>query len=280
MNALGVRHAASRLREVRETLRPPARDGGLKILVAEDNAINRDLAFAILQGEGHRPTAAHNGHEAVVAFARDHFDLVLMDVQMPEMDGFEATAILRDAQKRTGRRVPIVALTAHAMTGDRERCLEAGMDAYLPKPIDRAQLRTTLASLCATASAPFATTPPPAPAQTASAFDSQHVLAQTGGNISTVMRLVNLYVETAPRVAAEIQDAMERRDSRAVARLSHSLRSSLGALAARRAVTVSAQLEEAAVAADWPAIEAAHGDLARELTTLATELGAFHEARA
>jgi signal transduction histidine kinase/DNA-binding response OmpR family regulator len=285
MNALGVRHAASRLREVRETSRPPSRNGGLKILVAEDNAINRDLAFAILEGEGHYPTAAHNGREAIVACAREHFDLVLMDVQMPEMDGLEATAILREAQKRNGRRVPIVALTAHAMSGDRERCLEAGMDAYLAKPIDRVQLRATLASLCTNGSASpvivsasrVAAPALAAPVLAVSAFDSQHVLAQTGGNLGTVMRLVNLYVEFAPRVAVEIREAMEQRDGPAVARLSHSLRSSLGALAARRALTVSSRLEEAAVAADWPAIETAHGDLDRELTVLAAELSVFHE---
>ncbi len=276
MNALGVRQAASHLRELRKSPRPPVANGaGLKILVAEDNAINRELAFAILEGEGHHPTAAHNGREAVGAFAREHFDLVLMDVQMPEMDGLEATGLLRDAQQRTGRRVPIVALTAHAMTGDRERCLEAGMDAYLSKPIDRAELLATIASLCP--SAPTLPAAAPAPEFTASAFDPQHVLAQTGGNVGTVTKLVSLYLDAAPRVATEVREAVEQRDATAVARLSHSLRSSLGALAARPALAVSSRLEEAAVAADWPAIETAHDDLDRELTTLAAELGTFKD---
>jgi signal transduction histidine kinase/ligand-binding sensor domain-containing protein len=106
-----------------------------KILVAEDNPVNQIVAVRLLERRGHVVTVAANGREAVAAVERERFDLVLMDVQMPEMDGFEATAMIRQAETGTGRHLPIIAMTARAMKGDDERCRLAGMDGYLPKPI-------------------------------------------------------------------------------------------------------------------------------------------------
>jgi CheY-like chemotaxis protein len=111
-----------------------------KILLAEDNPVNQVVAAGLLERRGHEVTVVANGREAVAAVERERFDLVLMDVQMPEMDGFEATGIIRQAEVGTGRHVPIVAMTARAMKGDAERCRLAGMDAYLPKPIRSADL--------------------------------------------------------------------------------------------------------------------------------------------
>jgi PAS domain S-box-containing protein len=110
----------------------------LRVLLAEDNAVNQRLATRLLEKRGHRVMVAGNGREALEALAKEQFDLVLMDVQMPEVDGFEATTAIREKEKVTGAHLPIIALTAHAMKGDRERCLDAGMDGYLAKPI-RAQ---------------------------------------------------------------------------------------------------------------------------------------------
>src|SRR5262249_38652655 len=117
----------------------------LRILVVEDSAANRKLTLAILEREGHTAVIAVNGRRAVELCARETFDLVLMDVQMPEMDGLEATAAIRASERATGRRVPIVAMTAHALHGDRETCLRAGMDDYIAKPIRRRDLLRALA---------------------------------------------------------------------------------------------------------------------------------------
>jgi CheY-like chemotaxis protein len=119
----------------------------LRILVAEDNAVNQKLAKKMLEKLGHRVTLASNGFEAVSQWSGGEFDLILMDVQMPDMDGFGATRLIRDREGITGGHIPIVAMTARAMTGDREACLEAGMDEYISKPVDFQQLQQTIAAL-------------------------------------------------------------------------------------------------------------------------------------
>jgi CheY-like chemotaxis protein len=107
----------------------------LHILLVEDNPINQKVAQRLLEKAGHSVTVAGNGREAVDHVSSRAFDVVLMDVQMPEMDGLEATAVIREREQGSDRRLPIVALTAHAMVGDRERCLQAGMDGYVTKPV-------------------------------------------------------------------------------------------------------------------------------------------------
>ena len=117
----------------------------LRILLAEDNAVNQKLAVRLLEKRGHTVAVAGNGKEAVAALQAETFDLVLMDVQMPEMDGFQATAAIRELEKASGNHLPVIAMTAHAMVGDRERCLAAGMDDYLTKPIRLEELNNLLA---------------------------------------------------------------------------------------------------------------------------------------
>jgi PAS domain S-box-containing protein len=142
---MGLREG-SEAAAVREPVAPERRDAadGLRVLVAEDNAVNQKLIVRLLEKRGHRVTLAGNGREAVDAAERESFDLVLMDMQMPEMDGFEATAMIRVRERQSGQHLPIVALTAHAMKGDREKCLAGGMDDYLSKPIQPAELEEVL----------------------------------------------------------------------------------------------------------------------------------------
>jgi hypothetical protein len=130
--------ANARGSEVEPAVRP------LRILLAEDNPVNQQVALYLLQKAGHTTVVVSNGREALEAFRSESFDLVLMDVQMPEMDGFAATAAIREEEELLGRRTPIIAMTAHAMKGDRERCLEAGMDNYITKPIQRSELSRVL----------------------------------------------------------------------------------------------------------------------------------------
>ena len=112
----------------------------MRVLVAEDNMVNQWLIQRLLEKRGHRVTLANNGREAAALAEQESFDLIFMDVQMPEMDGFEATETIRARERKSGARTPIIALTAHAMKGDREKCLAGGMDDYLTKPIQPAEL--------------------------------------------------------------------------------------------------------------------------------------------
>jgi CheY-like chemotaxis protein len=133
----------ARRQSPREDQRPPT---GLRILLAEDNPVNQYFALRLLQKRGYEVVLAGSGREVLAALEKQTFDLILMDVQMPEMDGFEATAAIREKEKATGTHVPIVAMTAHAMAGDRERCLAAGMDNYVSKPIRSQELFAAIAA--------------------------------------------------------------------------------------------------------------------------------------
>jgi CheY-like chemotaxis protein len=113
----------------------PVAGPGLHILLVEDNAVNQAVTIRALERKGHHVLLAHNGREAVTLASQGRFDLILMDIQMPEMDGYEATAAIREMERETGSHTPIVAMTAHAMKSDQERCLAAGMDDFISKPI-------------------------------------------------------------------------------------------------------------------------------------------------
>jgi CheY-like chemotaxis protein len=115
-----------------------------RILLAEDNVINQKLVVKILEKTGYDISVASNGEQAVSLLEKEKLDLVLMDIQMPKMDGFDATIHIREKEKKTGGHIPIIALTAHAMKGDRERCMEAGMDGYVSKPIKSEELLNTI----------------------------------------------------------------------------------------------------------------------------------------
>ena len=139
--------------ELPRTSRNTAVSASLNILVAEDNPVNQRVATAMLKRRGHRISVAVNGAEAVRMAAAEAFDVVFMDVQMPEMDGLEATQAIRRAEAGSGHRLPVIAMTAHAMNGDRERCLAAGMDDYLTKPVSIAGIDRVLAAVTRTRAA-------------------------------------------------------------------------------------------------------------------------------
>jgi CheY-like chemotaxis protein len=127
----------------------PARGAALSILIAEDHPVNQMLLTRLLEKRGHSVMVAVNGKRALELATKGSFDLLLMDVQMPEMDGMEATRLLRERESETGTRLTVIGVTAHAMAGDRERCLQAGMDGYLSKPVRPSELDELLAPLLA-----------------------------------------------------------------------------------------------------------------------------------
>jgi CheY-like chemotaxis protein len=142
-SALGIAVPTADLTRGQEE--PSPHHGPLRILLAEDSLVNQKLAVALLEKQGHWVTVVNNGEQAVTAVQRDEFDVILMDVQMPVMDGVEATGRIREIEASSGVRTPIIAMTAHALKGDRERFLEAGMDGYVSKPVRVQQLYAAIA---------------------------------------------------------------------------------------------------------------------------------------
>jgi signal transduction histidine kinase/DNA-binding response OmpR family regulator len=236
----------------------------LHVLLAEDNVVNQRLAVSVLERRGHRVTVASNGREALAALDRQAFDLVLMDVQMPEMGGLEAAAAIRERERGTPSHVPIVAMTAHAMKGDRERCLAAGMDEYLTKPLDSRQLCLTVESLAAGAAAPPAV--PAAPAV------SDRVLARVGGDRELLAEISRLFVDDAPRHLDRIRRALEMRDGEGLRRAAHGLKGAAANFDATGVVEAARALEEIGRTAQFDDQEAAWLALAFETERLIASL--------
>ncbi|HYN20375.1 MAG TPA: response regulator [Thermoanaerobaculia bacterium] len=228
VEAAGPRHAAVTAPAALGTSAKP-----LRILVAEDNAINQRLVQAILAERGHSIVMTANGREALAALDREAFDVVLMDVQMPEMNGFQATAAIRAREGSTGARIPIIALTAHAFKEDRERCLAAGMDAYLAKPLRFDELVELVENAPSVRGSPA----PPS--------------ARHGDGVSK--ELTALFVEDAARIGGEIRDAVARGDGPALQGAAHRLRGTAGYFGADRTLELTARLEQFGRAADFTA---------------------------
>ena len=197
----------------------------LRILLAEDNLINQKLVLGVLEPRGHLVTVANNGKEAVSASLHGEFDVILMDVQMPEMDGFTATRKIREREREGGRRVPIIAMTAHAMKGDRERCLAAGMDDYLAKPISVSAVLFKLAQFVATE--PVVAIPAVPPAEPISPVDWTVALEYVDGNQSLLREVVQICLQETPRLMGQIRVAIDASDAASVNRAAHSLRGSM-----------------------------------------------------
>jgi CheY-like chemotaxis protein/HPt (histidine-containing phosphotransfer) domain-containing protein len=222
-------------------VRPPSPGRPLRILLAEDHVVNQRLVLALLKGQGHTVVLAGNGREALAALQEASFDLVLMDVQMPVMDGFEATAHIRAKEQAAGRHVPIIALTAHAMKGDRERCLAAGMDGYLAKPIRARELLQAIADAAPREGDAKAKALTGDPAE--AVFDEAEALAGVGGNCSLLAELVELFLQDCPRVLAEIGEAVARRDADRLKRAAHGLKGEMSNFSAPSACAAALALE-------------------------------------
>jgi signal transduction histidine kinase/CheY-like chemotaxis protein/HPt (histidine-containing phosphotransfer) domain-containing protein len=277
----------------------------LRVLLAEDNPVNRKVAVGLLEKFGHAVVAVPDGRQALDAIAAERFDLVLMDVQMPEIDGWEATRAIRRRERATGQHLPIIALTAHAMKGDRERCLEAGMDAYVAKPIRSRDLLTAMDSVLVEGS-DRAPDPSRSPEPTASddpiavaamappaaleipaapegddgpAFDRDLALEYACDNPELLSEIMRLYLEDSPLRLEDIRAGLARGDAHAVERAAHRLKGATGTLGAAETSSAAYELERLGKEADLEGARVALPRLERAMELLRRELESFRSER-
>jgi two-component system sensor histidine kinase/response regulator len=219
----------------------------LRILLAEDNAVNQHIAVRMLEKEGHFVTVAADGQAAIDAWLRAAagapFDLILMDVQMPVLDGFEATAAIRAEALRLGKTVAIVAMTAHAMQGDRERCLAAGIDGYLSKPVVPKELLDTLARCSARVPRAAADVRRDPVASRPSSWNYETAIGRLDGDRSILLEMVELLIETVPDLLKAIEVAVVAGDATGAAAGAHALRGAVGNITTSGAFESSQRLE-------------------------------------
>jgi CheY-like chemotaxis protein len=193
----------------------------LNILLAEDNAVNQRVAIGMLKKAGHVVTVANNGKEAVAAVEAQAFDIVLMDMQMPEMSGAQAIAAIREREQRDGGHLPIIALTAHALKGDREWCLAAGADGYVAKPMSSEQLFRQMSELTGGRTAPAKTGDRTAPAKTGDVPNPARLLDRVGGDAVLLREIIGLFLEESPRMVSTLRKEVADGDAEGVCRTAH-----------------------------------------------------------
>jgi CheY-like chemotaxis protein len=241
----------------------------LHILVAEDNPVNRTLVTTLLKKRGHSVKAVENGREAIAAIqaaGARRFDLVVMDVQMPEMGGFEATEAIRAGERSTGQHVPIVALTAHAMQGDRARCLEAGMDGYLTKPIDVDELIATVEGFGGQPSE--SVDEQPTQASAAVIFDERTALACAAGDRRLLKRIIALFRSDRSTALRSIGRAVAEEDGEALRMAAHALKGSIATVGGARGREAAAELEQMGRENQFYQAERAYRRLSKEIALL------------
>lgn len=260
-----------------------------RILLAEDNPVNQKLAVRILERRGHTVVIAGDGVQALETLDRQKFDVVLMDVQMPRMSGFEATAAIRQLEKMGNGHLPIIAMTAHAMAGDRERCLEAGMDDYVSKPINPSILFDVLDRV--THHAPSATpaaSPPKRvmrPDETVSfagekALDVDAALERIDGDRGLLVEVAGIFRRDCPQMLETIREAVNQQDQRTLEREAHKLKGSLGAFCAKPAFEAAMRLETIGRRGNFDSVMGAYQLLEAEIDRLAPELEALAKGQA
>ena len=241
----------------------------LRVLVAEDNHINQKVTTSLLKKLGHRADVVANGKEAFEAYQLVPYDLVLMDLQMPEMDGFEACYQIRNLERQKGGHILVVAATAHAMKGDKEKCLAAGMDDYISKPINPTELkavieRTTTGTSHSLAAAHSTDRP--------NVLDLDDALAQVEGDNELLSEVIQLFMEQYPELLEEIQQSLSRADLQSVSRAAHTLGSSAGQIGAQKTLLVARKLEQLSRDGEASEVPDALEELKKELLSLTTAL--------
>jgi len=249
--------------------------GSLRILLAEDNPVNRKLAIALLEKMGHRMTLAEDGHQALAAYEQSlnrdaPFDMILMDMMMPGMDGLEATRRIRALERGTGRHVPIIALTANVMQGDEARCLAAGMDGYVSKPVKAEALFREIGSAMARP-APAADAPVRDGPEELPVFDRADALSRIADDEELLATLLEMFRGDYPGYVTEIEEALAAQDMQRLLRTAHTLKGVLATFSARRAEALARELEHRAKAGDG-------GACAALLPQVKTQVDAFFQS--
>ena len=271
--AFGKRAAPDEAAEATMGETSPKRSARLRILLAEDNVVNQKLVEGLLGKEGHSVVVVEDGHKAVEAVKKDSFDVVLMDVQMPVLDGLEATGQIREHERRTGSHVPIIAMTAHSMKGDTERCLAAGMDGYVAKPIRREALVEHVAKLVPSGNASAEKTGRAKSLE--EPIDGEALLQRMGGDRELLEQLVELLRSDSPKLLSEIRAAIERGDAEAARHAAHTLKGSVGNFSATTAVAAARELENIAKHGDLSKAVEVADRLEEEIQQLQSMLVAF-----
>ena len=269
VHSLDVAEAEPPAEEAERVRQQPPALRTMQVLLAEDSLVNQKVAVRLLELRGHTVTVAGNGREAVTAVkegAEPRFDLVLMDVQMPEMDGYEATAAIRLHERATGRHLPIVAMTANAMKGDRERCLAAGMDGYIAKPIRARELYEIVESITAEVDGGHAV-PGVAPSS-AEPLDRAEALERTGGSVEVLQELVELFFEECPKLMDQIRHAIARGEAPELRRAAHTLKGSVSVFGAEPAREAAWRLESMGREGNLSQAETAWAALENEIERL------------
>jgi PAS domain S-box-containing protein len=215
----------------------------LRILVAEDNPVNQELAVHLLEARGHSVSVAENGKQALSMIEKHKFDLVLMDVQMPEMGGLEATRAIRDREKTSGTHLPVIAMTAHAMGGDREKCLAAGMDGYIAKPLDPKTFLETVESLGRRGAA---ASKKKEQQETPAELNDTALLQRFDGNRKLLGTLFRTFREDSPKMMRRIREALTSREAARVAEAAHALKGSVGNFGRSTVFDTAREIEVAA----------------------------------
>jgi PAS domain S-box-containing protein len=255
---------------------PEYRVTGLKILLAEDSPFNQKLAVGVLGKRGHHVTVANTGHEAVAQAAAHDFDLIFMDIQMPEMDGLEATRRIRSHEPERGRRVPIIAMTAQAMKGMRERCLSVGMDDYLVKPVRAREIYDKIEGLFASRAA-SRIGPPRDSAGTVlgTAIDWQAAMTAVAGDRELLQEVVAAFLEECPALMDQTRTALAAADAILLRRSAHTIKGIMRTLGLETSGALAAELEEMGRSSDLSAAPPVLARLEMQLDEILPEAKAF-----
>ena len=250
----------------RHTLAEDRRKHGARILLAEDNPVNQKVAQQMLTRAGYLVDIAYNGIEVLRALERDTYDLVLMDVQMPEMDGFEATAAIRNNKHWKG--IPVVAMTAHAMKGDEQRCLNGGMDDYLAKPIDPQKLVSTVEKWTGRGLTKAAAKVERVAEQGQAPIDVDTALERFGGDFEFLREIVDQFLALVPEQLTTIKSGVASGDATTVEYTAHTLKGAAANIGAEQVRDMALRLEQLGHAGDLGAAQASLSGLEAEVNRL------------